>query len=148
MNKLPNKLWELLEVAIEDLKSVQRRKNVTINMDTWVEVGDDGKTCSSCMAGAVMINSLNMIKDFDFTGMSIDPTIDASEDVSNKLLAINFLREGEIQEAMDVMNIEYSNHNPLVEITSYHPVNDYHKDRKRFFQDMNDLKGYLKELDL
>ena len=56
--QLPDKPSELLRVAINDLKETLKDENVEFHPFHWMYKRPDGK-CMVCLAGAVMLNSLN-----------------------------------------------------------------------------------------
>lgn len=48
-------LWEIVEVALDEVKSCQEQ-GIVINMGSWVKYETDIHTvCSVCLAGAVMV---------------------------------------------------------------------------------------------
>ena len=126
-DSLPDKLSELLEVAINDLLSLDRDKYIPIwdqwhtpgqtwrqalaEMDENIEIDSkDNIPCAVCLAGAVIANSV---------GASPTSFIDVTEDVTfgdnhlidehdliQKLMALDFLRSGSIARACTTMGIE------------------------------------------
>lgn len=101
--KLPDKLSDLLELAIKDCMRVSRRKNHALEMGTWLRITDDGKSCSACMAGAVMLCELKETEQKLREERYVCPG-DYSDDVERKLLAINYLRSGDLQMAVFSIN--------------------------------------------
>lgn len=100
--KLPNKLWQLAEMALRDLERAEKSKKFTIDMSEWYVT--NGK-CSVCMAGAVLAFSVapKCYKDHfqDYRNRNIlRPEWVDDVDLAEKLHAINHLRCGEIQEAL------------------------------------------------
>ena len=85
---LPNKLSDLLFVAIDDLKEVRTdRDNYRVDMDVWHEPGEVSEICTVCMAGAVMAKSLWVDK-----GKYYYPA-DFGHDTRHKLKAIESFRQ-------------------------------------------------------
>lgn len=80
---LPNKLSDVIMVALEDLVKAERSKRYKVNMDHWH--APNGK-CSVCFAGAVMakcdgVRPSEYIGPSDFSGRS-----------ERALRALNFVR--------------------------------------------------------
>lgn len=125
MNKLPNKLSDLLELAIKDLKSCEADPKFVIDMLNWCKETSDG-TCGICLAGAVMVRSLGIITN-------------SPNHVKEgyKLLALDSLRSGRIHEACSIMNIQY----PKIK---YFGVKNYFLDgSEMFYESMKELHQYL-----
>lgn len=93
---------ELLRVALDDLRVVEKMPAYSINMETWHSPDSDsppGSHCYVCIAGAVMVNTLNV-----GTNRAVLP-MDFIDSISNKLYAINELRMGNIYQALHYMGI-------------------------------------------
>jgi ribosomal protein S27AE len=88
--KLPDKLSELLYIALEDLEKIEADPRYKINMDLWHR--PNGK-CSVCAAGSVMAVRLGA-----HTDDMLEPS-DFEKETENKLYAINYLREGRVADA-------------------------------------------------
>ena len=98
MNKLPDKPSELIRLAIKDMKIVYARDDVEVNMRRWHKPKQG--VCLMCAAGTVMSNSLET-----------DPSIVANplyydEDIPDKLEAINNLRLGEVEWALQDLDLK------------------------------------------
>jgi len=100
--KLPDKMSELIRVAIVDLEKVEKLSEVyRINMSRWHvadDDSDDGKVrCSVCLAGAVMAQTLGADATQSFRPGSFNE--------SCKLNAIEDFRTGDISAAARFMGI-------------------------------------------
>lgn len=89
---LPDKLSDLLELAVKDAQAV-KAKGYTLNMGYWKRY-ERGKSCSVCMAGAVLVQRGKVPKSKDLAGRDkvnayVDPI------VMKKLDLINDMRTGE-----------------------------------------------------
>ena len=85
---LPDKLSDLLALALRDMRAVKKLKSRVFDMDCFHYVRADGK-CAMCMAGAVMDRTL---------GVSLHETCGPSNydsRTSNKLWAIDSMRAGD-----------------------------------------------------
>ncbi len=101
--KLPDKLSELILVALEDLAKVKVDPRYEIDLSSWhtsQEYTISGK-CSVCFAGAVMAGRMAP----DRIGESIDPH-DFEPSDARKLRALNELRTGSLLDAMLEMDLE------------------------------------------
>lgn len=101
---LPKVMSKLIDIAIDDLEKVEKDKCYVVNMSDWHspeigQFGDDGH-CSVCFAGSVMAMSLGvcMIK-------TRAPEHDELRGNAQQLLAINDLREGDIDDAASRLRI-------------------------------------------
>jgi len=90
----------LLQCALDDLKKVERdRKKYHVDMSLFHQ--PDGKVCSVCLAGAVLVKSCNWDhdRDFDDSYSKIDDRLDA------QCIAIDCLRVGDILCAFNTLAI-------------------------------------------
>lgn len=55
--KLPTKLSDLLDLAVDDAEAAERMPGVVLDMDNWSRRTSNGE-CKVCMAGAVMLRRL------------------------------------------------------------------------------------------
>jgi len=55
---LPDKRSSLIRLAVADLEKCERNPRYVINMDSWIISGET--TCSVCLAGSIMAQTLNM----------------------------------------------------------------------------------------
>ena len=89
---LPDTLYGLLELAMEDYEKVLQDDRYEVKMAAWHAPIEEGK-CEVCLAGAVMSKTLRVdIDNFAYPNSFIDT-------IERKLLAINALRTGDIAEA-------------------------------------------------
>ena len=58
MNELPNKLSELIELAVRDVQACEADPRYILNMGRWHAPRNGG--CEVCMAGAVMAQTLRV----------------------------------------------------------------------------------------
>lgn len=96
--ELPNKLSDCLELAMKDLETVEKMPNVRINMAGWfapVFLALSKIECEVCLVGSVILNTFKE----DFSSF-IRPD-DYNFKTKNKLQAINYLRTGNIELALD-----------------------------------------------
>jgi len=94
--KLPDKMSELLTIAMLDLEKAENTPRYTIDMSAWHEPNGH---CRVCLAGSVMAMRLG-VEDT----VSATPGSMADADTRRKLSAINSLRCGDIRSAYSVMN--------------------------------------------
>ncbi len=114
-DKLPDKISDLLEVAVDDVIKIKRRKSYALDMFNWhlpaVNPRNSSGKCTVCMAGAVMANRFpERMKEYNETCPS-----DFDEDTEKKLDTINCLRKGfhydndvQIDEALRPIRVEFS----------------------------------------
>lgn len=90
MKELPDKLWQLLELAINDAQLCQSDSQFKLDMLEWLEPDCEDTVCRVCMAGAVMAKTLGCPTDEECYPSRIGGTTEA------KLRAINELRLGDV----------------------------------------------------
>jgi len=83
------RLSTLLRIAVEDAKAVARMKGYKLNMSVWHQPDSYG-ICHVCMAGAVVARSLGFAKVYV---APLDEE-DIDREVSDRMLAINYMRNG------------------------------------------------------
>ena len=130
MKRLPNKPSELIRLAIQDLELVERSKKYKIDMETWHNY--NGNRCCVCFAGSVMAKTLE-----------VSPTKDScphehEDELSQKLMALDHFRVGEVISGLNAMNIETN----FPAHRGDHPV-EYKDDPKLFKLQMLDLSSIL-----
>ena len=119
MTKLPDKLSELIRLALHDENAAHRSSRYEVDMSTWHS--PNGK-CSVCFAGSVMAFSLEASIEDNY-----DPC-DFDEDTQLKLKALHEVHVGDITAALACMPNTYKEFEE--EITGYH------EDRKEWRKDM------------
>lgn len=99
--KLPDKMSELLKVAVDDLEQIEKDPNYRINMAQWH--APTGDKCEVCLAGATLATR-GIPRDVE-----IDPStpINSAEGIKvyDKLCAINSLRTGSVNTAAEYLGI-------------------------------------------
>lgn len=140
---LPNKLSELLIVDLDVLEKAEQDPRYVVRMETWHTPYPDtvstsfalGKQraaaplagrCGVCMAGAVMAFGLGIDINHKVTPNSFDeyglPSRYTTGEMTivNKLMAINDLRVGNIEDAFIRLGLEHPKHFPkVVDIMDY-----------------------------
>jgi hypothetical protein len=132
---LPDKPSDLMELALKDLKRVEKLKNTyKIVMLDWHSANSH---CSVCMAGAVMTRVCNP----DESASPYDDRFTSEE--RNKFETINTLRLGNIRMGLAQLNITLP-----WGMTDQVYVANYHTDRTNFYNDMERLVELLRRFDL
>lgn len=135
MTKLPEKLSDLIELALRDLRKVEKDERYRVNMYSWHEPTLSGK-CLVCFAGAVMAGTLETPINKDVLPSRFD------EHTAARLNALNEVRCGLIRQALDSVGenvdiefVVYDNPRPI----------EYKKDPEGFYTDLSDLALRLRE---
>ncbi len=92
---LPDKLSELILVALEDLEACEADPKYKINMDVWYE--PKGKRCHVCFAGAVMANKAPKVN----LSAGLGPEFFGAEE--DKFLALEEIRRGNFEGAISLL---------------------------------------------
>lgn len=110
-----------LEMAIDDVEAVQDLEGVSLRMDRWVEIREDGAECVVCLAGAVMLNTMGVAWSPDPKVVPLSDAITphdyADAAVGAMLVAINYLRAGLVADAVSYIC--------CIEGLAKYPVLDY-----------------------
>jgi len=137
-NLLPNKLSDCIDVALKDLDAA-KALGFKVNMGNWYR--NEGKTCTVCLAGAVMAREFDLDKYEDagpYTLYFTDNLITNHD--YQRLHALNLVREGYVEEALDRMELGFKSLPPIsnISITG-------NKDTKEWRKDMLSIRDYLRE---
>ena len=128
---LPNDPSELIRLAIADLEKVERSHRYRVDMRVWHEPYRG--VCSVCLAGAVMAATLGTTRSQSLIYR------DFSDEVRNKLLALDYFRIGSISKGFKYLGIESDLDNV--------PICPYDDEPDQFKRDMLELADTLETLD-
>lgn len=129
MNTLPDKLSELIMIAINDLKACEKDPDYVIDMSEWHHpVGDK---CHVCLAGAVIAKTCDASR--------FQRHKPENDELGNKLKALNSIRQGLILQAVWCM---YSEGPPASMTRTLWMVPDY--GRPGFYEKLIEIADYLK----
>jgi hypothetical protein len=133
------KLWQILEVALEDYYEILKNAKYVIDMGKWHS--PLASKCFVCFAGCVMVNTLGENR---YT-LVIPESFSYS--ISQKLHVLNVLRMGHIVNAYHMFYgnyLQYAKWPGMVRVSN--PVTPLQY--KHFGDDMYSLLSWLKEKDL
>jgi len=148
--QLPHKLWQLLEIALHDVKAVEAKPEYTVNMIQWhTPRFQGGDTCAVCAAGCVMISRLGVEEDSGHITSAIFHRLFGAHNAA-ALCAIDELRDGQVGAALGILIDGASSwceasHDPH---KLDRDVEQYHVDPLQWHSDMDKLLSDLKEADL
>ena len=134
LTKLPNKLYQLLELSLKDIRCVLKDDYVSLDMDNWHVRYEGSDLCSVCMAGAVMHYSLKRDCDTPSDCLSMEH----GPEIYRKLKAIDSLRTFEFDNA-------YSR---AYNTKSSIPDNKKKKIDDWYYRNVGCVWGAFKEIDL
>ena len=135
--KLPRKPSALIKLALNDLSKVERSKKYKVLMSMWhVPTLDDA--CFVCLAGSVMAKTLKLdsAKEIDKDNFSDS----FSESITNKLLAINDMREGNMMTAFTRLRYSRNRGDKFTR-----NITDYRVDKVLFKKQMRTLARDLEK---
>jgi hypothetical protein len=142
------KLWEILEIALEDLKTVEESENYVVNMGFWQRPASrsDSEKCEVCLAGAVMANTYKISPNF-FVGYESGNF--GSKDWI-KFTALDYLRIGFITSAYQKLYDVDLNGELIQDRYPHEELNfvDYQNNREKFWEYNKQLLAYLTKHDL
>jgi len=151
MSQLPDKLSDLIVLALADLVKVERSKKYEVNMGVWHRLRQEleGPRCAVCFAGAVMAKTLGAV-----WGDELDPKSFGVDMV--KLYALNDVRCGNVASATMKFGLDHEQADSL-QVAFYvayrggppgsrwkgWPI--YEDDKKGFRLEMRRLARFLRE---
>lgn len=94
---LPDKLWQLCELAMADMAKCEVDSGYEVLMSAWHELSVRKPICYVCLAGSVMAQTLKVDKMIE-----CDPS-NFPDEICDKLLAINDLRAGNLWNAISLI---------------------------------------------
>lgn len=104
VNPLPDTLWELLELALNDLEKAEKTPGVQVSMETWISpVANELAPvhgCMVCLAGALLINTGGIDWRASWDKLILE---DVPLKVQHKMLALDMLRKGRVASAAEVL---------------------------------------------
>lgn len=133
--RLPDRLSDLLELALSDLEKVEWDGRYVVRMSTW-HTPFDGK-CYVCLAGAIIAGTLGEEVEASLAPRHFD------RDTEKKLLVLDLLRLGIVWKALEDLGLRRSGNLP-----SYWNVTSYEDSPSRFKQDLRGLVVLLREVEL
>lgn len=129
---LPDKLSDLILVALADLEKCERDPRYNIDMDVWHEL--DGVVCHVCFAGVVMAQT----KQGNISAKLWPDSFLAGDE--NKFDSLNYVRTGDVTSAVTVFhdcifNLDLKNKD----------VTPYEVNPTKFKNDMRSIAAMLKK---
>lgn len=134
---LPDKLHELLALALADFDIISKTPGYEVDMSSWHEADSNTGKCAVCLAGAVMANTLKVQKHIS---MSINDVYDSN--LATKLRTLDSLRGGYVNDALAALRREQTAD------FSYPEPEAYHYNPLQWRKDMDRLLAWLKKRDL
>ncbi len=135
MKELPEKPSELIRVALADLEKCEDDPELVIDMGDWVVPTplSGFSLCEVCLAGAVMVKSLDCDTGRRWTPHDLEPE-GYRNSVSGKLFALNDFRMGAVHNGLRYCGIEdddprYKNVPPSFHVGSFEGNRTYFKRR-------------------
>lgn len=129
---LPDKPSELILVALQDLEKVEKDPLFNVNMSEWVFYNSYTHRCHVCLAGAVMMKTLEargykLPRD----AASISPSNFGFKEYQSKLLALDSFRLGDVGEGLEEMGLFAPQLNYCYTMPSYNNNPEKFKRRMR-----------------
>jgi len=91
---LPDKLSDLIEVALKDLSKVEKNPRYVVDMGVWHDDMMEG-VCHVCLAGAVLAGTCKLPHDQVWY-----PAVINFGSTTSKLIALDFARRGNLDAAL------------------------------------------------
>lgn len=130
MGILPNMPSELIRLAINDLMTFELNESFEIRMEKWIEYLRETDICTISMEGAVMVETL---------GCNYKNQIDHLKDLpvieSNKIMAINDIRQGDLEVAAIRLSVDKNQQKTNRVMKKWWPIS-YKHNKERFKDNM------------
>ena len=144
--EVPQKLSELILLAVADVELIEKRLDARICMDDWVQFGMDKNVCLVCLAGAMMVTHGD--DSFEATPTDFSPEWQAA------FLALDLVRSGCITAAYMLLMRDRVKVYPLTYVTikamAYQDgkVRSYEDNPIEFLEDLRKVSAALWEIGL
>ena len=139
--KLPSKPSELINLALKDLKAVEKSRQYVVNMNHWHETDrqydnsiPEG-TCAVCFAGSVMAQTCKAPANKSFGVKNF------GRENTDKFIALDEFREGNIEMGFETLGLNF----PSL-LQSDIEIVDYQDDPKFFKEQMQEVADTLAKL--
>ena len=147
---LPEKMSDLLELAISDLKKCENDPKYEIGMRYWHTFTNP--VCLVCLAGSVLAKTLEVPRDAFLSDTGSLPSGLTDEhgnpSFSRQMECLDYLRRGRIRDAYRSLHNLFDEDDFPVDTLHEYGVTEYKENRNRFFEDMESMVEYLKRKDL
>lgn len=130
--ELPDKLSDLIDVALRDLELCEADPRYRIFMGDWHQPFSE-TVCNVCLAGAVMAKTRNFPRSADIDNIDYVPD-------ANKYRALDAVRVGDVDEALSYMGQVSIDYEPDVTRYSVNP--------RQFKADLRGVSKRLKSVGL
>lgn len=137
--KLPDKLSDLLELALDDLAKTERLPRYVIDMATWHAPMLFSEQCAVCLAGCVLARTVGLdpMEDVGYMWRSL------GDEIGRKTDALEDMRVGDLHMALRNMRQKVPKGLPeTIDITPYAT------DRRRFKTELRQTVKLLREYKL
>lgn len=140
---LPEKMSDLLELAISDLKKCENDPKYEIDMGYFHQPIHDGThpVCLVCLGGSVFAKTLEVPID-------VHDISNFEKSMFRKMDCLDYLRRGRIRDAYRSLHNLFDEDDFPVDTLHEYGVTEYKENRNRFFEDMESMVEYLKRKDL
>jgi len=140
MTKLPDKIGDLIRLAVKDLTLCESSPKYGINMNIWHARNEEDNICYVCLAGSVMAQSLGV-------GLKEKKTLNQfPREIDDKLWMLNFCRYmATRQDPLGDVNdhCTCANYDKLIESKELREAAEYRKDPGQFKTDMLHLADLM-----
>jgi hypothetical protein len=139
--QLPDKPSELIRLALADLEKCEVDSRYKIHMSSWHEPDSRG-SCCVCVAGAVMAQTFKISSEVWLTPSGMCSQLCLGGVIHSKLLALDELREGNIDGAFYILGINLPENAPTTfNVTQYDEFPLQFKADMRSMADMLESHG-------
>ena len=144
-DKLPEKMSDVLELALHDIERVETSPQYEIDMTNWHIYDRITGVCSVCMAGAVMAQTLGV----PFNETTSLTMVEVSDDDKTKLCILDDVRSSHFIPLLDFIkgeDDEDDKYRPLFkDIMRFGNIVRYHESPTQFKKDVQRLAETLRK---
>jgi len=145
ISKLPDRVGDLIRLAVKDLTLCEANPDYTVDMGKWHYYDDERGVCEVCLAGSVIAQSLGFNK-----GTTSDPSIFVRE-INHKLNMLNFCRYFPpqlVDPDYAVLRKLFANYDKVHKSDEAFESAEYEEDPGQFKEDMLALANLMDRYDV
>lgn len=102
IQKLPNNLPDLIEMALHDLIETEKCDKYTIDMDEWHATISESK-CHVCLGGCILAQRSSIPSYQNICSIN---SLHSNEDIVDQLIALDEIRLGNISTALAILDVD------------------------------------------
>lgn len=112
---LPNKLSDLLQLALDDARELSKDPHIRLDASAWIQYLNP--ICEVCLGGCVLVRTLQIPINSNILGFGAFDNFGISEENKKKIRAIDYLRQGDLVKACEMLDISCTQDMTILQTT-------------------------------